>query len=82
MDLATYRRSKGLTQAQFARVAGLRSKGYLSRIETGSDKCPLKLALRLEDLSDGKIRAIELVSDEDADLLRRFIVRATMTGRA
>ena len=76
MSLAAYRKSVGKTQAELARDLGLRSKGYLSHIETGGEPCPLKLALRIEDLSDGQVPALSLVDAPDAELLRRFIARA------
>ncbi|MGZ3272407.1 MAG: helix-turn-helix domain-containing protein [Caulobacteraceae bacterium] len=68
MDLAAFRRSKGLSQQQAAAALGLRSKGYFSRIETGVAVCPLKLALKIEKWSDGAVRAADLCPD-DADLL-------------
>lgn len=82
MSLADYRRSQGLTQAQFARAIGLRSKGYVSRLESGSEAFSLKVALKIEDHSDGKLPALSLVNDEDAALLRRFADRLTTRLRS
>lgn len=75
-DLAAYRKSQQLTQTQFASAFGLRSKGHWSRIERGLEACPLRLALRIEELSEGKISATEIVEPEDAQLLTGFAGRA------
>jgi transcriptional regulator with XRE-family HTH domain len=64
-----------MTQAQFARVIGLRSKGYVSRLESGAEACSIKVALKIEDHSRGRLDALSLVNDEDAGLLRRFAAR-------
>ncbi|PZR37204.1 MAG: hypothetical protein DI526_01420 [Caulobacter segnis] len=75
-DLATYRKSQRLTQTQLASAFGLRSKGHWSRIERGLEACPMKLALRIEDVSDGEILATSVVEPEDAQLLTRYADRA------
>ena len=85
MSLVTYRKSKGMTQAQFASAMGLRSKGHWSRVERGLESCPLKLALRIENESDGIVGAVTLVTPEEAALLRGFGERyamAAMTSRS
>ncbi len=68
MDLESYRRSRGLTQEQVAQALGLRSKGYISAIETGREKTPLRLALKIQRWSQGKVLAASLNADA-ADLL-------------
>jgi len=81
-DLATYRKSQRLTQTQFASAFGLRSKGHWSRIERGLEACPIKLALRIEEMSDGSISATSIVEPEDAQLLTSFADRAVARERS
>lgn len=69
MDLISFRKSRGLSQEQAANELGLGSKGYISSIESGTWRCPLKLALKIERWSDGAVPADGLVSDEDRALL-------------
>jgi len=68
MDLESFRKSRGLTQSDLAHRLGLRSKGYVSRIETGATPCPLRLALKIEKLSGGQVTAGSLCP-EAVDLL-------------
>ena len=68
MDLESYRRSRGLTQEQVAQALGLRSKGYISAIETGREKTSLRLALKIQRWSQGQVLAASLNADA-ADLL-------------
>jgi transcriptional regulator with XRE-family HTH domain len=58
--LESFRKSRGLTQQQLAEAVGLRSKGYISAIESGREACSLRLALKLERLSDGELKAGDL----------------------
>lgn len=81
MHLLAYRKSTGRTQAQLAKELGLRSKSYVSRIETGAEVCPMKLALRIEELSSGRVPALSLVSAEDAKLLRTFAGQVAEAGQ-
>jgi transcriptional regulator with XRE-family HTH domain len=60
MDLAAYRKALGLTQEECARALGITSKGYISGIESGDRRASLKLALRIERWSRGKVRADSL----------------------
>jgi transcriptional regulator with XRE-family HTH domain len=62
MDLATYRKSRGLTQEQCATELGLRpsSKGWISEIESGERDASLRLALTIEKWSGGKVKAATL----------------------
>lgn len=82
MSLAAYLKSIGKTQAQMARDLGLRSKGYLSHIANGREDCPLKLALKIEDLTQGNVTALSLVDAADAELLRRFAARFALASGA
>ena len=68
MTPATFRKSRGLSQAQFAEALGLeaRSKGYVSRLEAGRQPWPLRLALKLEKLSDGEVQAASICAEARA----------------
>lgn len=72
MDIVSYRESLGLSQDEAAAEVGLGSgsKGYFSRIERGLERCPLRLALRFERWSGGKIPAESLVTEDDRELLK------------
>ena len=70
MSIKAFRESRGLSQEQAASELGLRSKGYFSRIESGSTPCPLRLALQIEDWSAGKVPAETLLDEADRQLLR------------
>lgn len=60
MDIATFRKDVlGLTQEEFARRVGLKSKGHVSDIER-TNRCSPKVALLIERLSEGKIDAADL----------------------
>jgi transcriptional regulator with XRE-family HTH domain len=62
MDLATYRKSRDLTQEACATALGLSpsSKGWISEIESGQRAASLRLALKIEDWSGGKVTAASL----------------------
>ena len=68
MELESFRKSRGLSQAELAREFGLRSKGYISDIEGKRQRCSLHLALRIERFSEGLVPAATLCPDA-ADLL-------------
>jgi transcriptional regulator with XRE-family HTH domain len=55
--IKSFRRANKLTQQQLADAAGIRSKAYISSIESGAETCSLKVALRLEQFSHGEIDA-------------------------
>ena len=44
----------------FANLLGLKSKGQMSLIESGKASCSAAVALRLEELSGGRINAADL----------------------
>lgn len=60
MDFATYRKSLGLSQEECAHALGVRSKGYISDIETGARHASLRLALKIQAWSGGKVDASTL----------------------
>lgn len=57
------RKEMGLTQEEFSRRVGLNSGGRLSCVERGIAPCPLRVALKIESLSDGRIDAADLCDD-------------------
>ena len=64
MDVKTLREELKLTQEQFAKRVGLKSKGYVSDLETGRIAgCSVRAALEIEKLSGGKIPASSLSPD-------------------
>jgi DNA-binding XRE family transcriptional regulator len=68
MDLVSFRRQKGLSQEDVAKAVGVRSKSYISRIETQPGSCSLRLALKIERFTDGLVQARDLCP-EAKDLL-------------
>lgn len=62
MDLATFRKTKKLSQEQLATTLGLKpsSKGWISEIESGLRPASLRLALKIERWSGGKVKAATL----------------------
>lgn len=71
MDLASFRKSRGLSQEQCASELGLApsSKGWISEIESGARPASLRLALRIETWSQGAVAARTL-SPVAAELAR------------
>lgn len=65
MDLESYRKSLGLTQAAFAKALGLRSKGSISMIESGARPASFRLALKIQNFSEGAVSASTLRPDID-----------------
>lgn len=59
MDFATHRTSLGLSLEECAVALGLspKSKGWLSEIENGRRSASLRLALKIETWSKGKVPA-------------------------
>lgn len=57
MDIAGLRAELNLSQEGFARALGISSKGYISELESGHRTPSPRLAVRIEKLSGGKIRA-------------------------
>ncbi len=77
MDLREYRESEGWTLAQLAERLGLQasSKAMISRLERGEERWPIRLALEVEVLSRGQVRALDLVGSADRLLLESAIAR-------
>ncbi|WP_242913493.1 helix-turn-helix domain-containing protein [Brevundimonas pishanensis] len=71
MKLGTYRRTNNLTlQAMAARV-GLASKGRMSRIERGQERCPTDLAIAIDRATDGEVTIADVRPDlRDLCILR------------
>jgi transcriptional regulator with XRE-family HTH domain len=61
--LESFRRRRGWTQEQLAKELGYRSKGYISALENGREVFSLKLALKIERLSEGEVRAADLCAE-------------------
>lgn len=59
-----FRKARGWTQEQLANALGLRSKGYISAIESGASPCSRAIALKLQALSAGELRATDLRPDD------------------
>ena len=62
LTIAGLRRELALSQQEFAELIGLSSKGNVSILERGGP-CSLAVALRLEELSGGRIDAAGLNQD-------------------
>ena len=62
ITIEALRRELGLNQAEFAQRLGLANKASVSLLERGAP-CSLPVALRLEELSGGRIDAAALNSD-------------------
>ena len=62
MTISELRAELGLTLAEFAKAVGLASKGQASQIER-SAKSSIKVALEIEKLSSGRIKAASLNED-------------------
>lgn len=68
MRIAELRKSLDLSQGAFAELLGLKSKSYICDIEKAEEEgkrtvCSVGLALQIERLSDGQIRAADLNPD-------------------
>ena len=55
--IADLRRERGETLDEFARALGIASKGRISEIERGTLRPSLDVALKIEELSGGRIDA-------------------------
>lgn len=63
MDLQHWRKSKGITLEALASGAGIRSKGRMSRIERGKERCPTDLAIAIDRLTAGEVTVAALRPD-------------------
>ena len=59
MNIAELRAEMGVSQEEFAALIGLSSKGNVSIIER-ENRCGLRVALKIEQLSDGRVDAATL----------------------
>lgn len=68
MSLATYRNALGLSLEECAVALGLspNSKGWLSEIENGRRAASLRLALKIEAWSEGKVSAASVCPEIEA----------------
>lgn len=62
MQLAEFRAAEGISLEDLARRIGIRSKSYLSEVERGRP-ASLKVALKIERISDGRVTAASLCPD-------------------
>lgn len=69
MDFASYRKSLGLSQEECAHALGVRSKGYISDVENGARVASLRLALKIEQWSGGRVPAAS-VCPEAAEIAK------------
>lgn len=63
MQISALRTELGLSLDGFAKSIGLSSKGYVSQLERGEVTPSVQVALRLEELSGGRILARDLNPD-------------------
>lgn len=68
MDPVSFRKSKNWSQARLAEELGVRSRSYMSELESGKQGWPLRLALRLQKISEGAVPAASICR-EAAELL-------------
>jgi transcriptional regulator with XRE-family HTH domain len=68
MTIAELRKSLAPSQEAFAALLGLSSKSYVSEIEKAEREgartvCSVRVALKIEELSEGQIKAADLNPD-------------------
>ncbi|MFC0684649.1 helix-turn-helix domain-containing protein [Novosphingobium clariflavum] len=80
MTIADLRKDLGLSLEAFAQLIGLQSRGRMSVIER-ENRCSLSVALKIEELSEGRLDAGEL-SDEVRAARHGFNVAAVQQGRS
>lgn len=61
--IAQLRKDLGLSQEQFAKRLGLKSKGHISDLERNGTTCSVEVALKIESLSEGRVPAASLNPD-------------------
>ena len=72
MTLDSFREMEGWSLERLAEELGLKSKGYLSDLQSGRQPWPVELALRAQLVSKGRVRAIELVPEEKRELIEQL----------
>lgn len=60
LSIPELRSELGLSLEQFAQRVGVASKGYMSKVERGVEGCSPNVALKIEELSGGRINASDL----------------------
>lgn len=71
MKLVLARESRGWSQSDLARALGLKSKGYISRIETGAERVSAENAIKIDRLTAGEVTVADLRPDlADVRVLR------------
>lgn len=73
MDITALRKELGLSQEAFAPRVGLKSKGHVSTLER-TGVASVRVALQIERLSGGRIKAADL--NPDIALIERFRAEA------
>lgn len=73
MDIVSLRKELGLSQEAFAARVGLKSKGHVSTLER-TGVASVRVALAIERLSDGRIKAADL--NPDVALVESFRAEA------
>jgi len=63
MTISELRKELGLTLAEFAPMIGLTSLGYACEITRGEKPPSIRVAIKLEQLSGGRIKAADLNED-------------------
>ena len=63
MTITDLRKELGLTLEAFATLLGLKSKGHVCQLEAGDRSPSVAIALKLEELSGGRMLASELNAD-------------------
>lgn len=63
MKISELRAELGLSLEAFAKAVGLSSKGYAHGLEQGTETCSVRVALKIEELSGGRIPASTLNAD-------------------
>lgn len=62
MDLANWRKTKGLSQADVA-IQLRRTKGRISTLEAGDETWPVELAIAVDRLTKGEVPVAQLRPD-------------------
>ncbi|WP_409514445.1 helix-turn-helix domain-containing protein [Brevundimonas sp.] len=70
MDIQSLRQELGLSLGAFAAQLGLKSRGQASSLESGARKPSIRVALEIERLAGGRIKAADL--NPDIALIERF----------
>jgi transcriptional regulator with XRE-family HTH domain len=63
MEITALRKEMALSLEAFAGLLGLKSKGHLSQLERGEQTPSVRVALKIEQVSGGRISAATLNPD-------------------